>query len=69
MPTRNGFKADETRPNIWRYRDYVIQAFNEDKPYDRSSGSRSPATSCIRNDLNAKIAIGFNRHLAPTRAT
>ncbi len=31
----NGFKADETRPNIWRYRDYVIQAFNNDKPYDR----------------------------------
>ena len=29
-----GFKADETRPNIWRYRDYVIQSFNEDKPYD-----------------------------------
>ena len=31
----NGFKADETRPNIWRYRDYVINAFNDDKPYDR----------------------------------
>ena len=30
-----GFKADETRPNAWRYRDYVIQSFNEDKPYDR----------------------------------
>jgi len=31
----NGFKADETRPNIWRYRDYVIKALNDDKPYDR----------------------------------
>ncbi len=31
----NGYKADETRPDMWRYRDYVIQAFNEDKPYDR----------------------------------
>lgn len=30
-----GFKADETRPNAWRYRDYVIKAFNENKPYDR----------------------------------
>src|SRR5215510_8814161 len=29
-----GFKADETRPNAWRYRDYVIKSFNEDKPYD-----------------------------------
>ena len=30
-----GFKADETRPNVWRYRDYVIDAFNQDRPYDR----------------------------------
>src|SRR5205807_1193613 len=28
-----GFKSDETRPNAWRYRDYVIKSFNEDKPY------------------------------------
>jgi hypothetical protein len=24
-----GFKSDETRPNAWRYRDYVIKAFND----------------------------------------
>src|SRR5581483_770008 len=30
----DGFKADDTRPNIWRYRDYVIKSFNADKPYD-----------------------------------
>src|SRR5262249_47221902 len=30
-----GFKADEPRLNAWRYRDYVIQSFNSDKPYDR----------------------------------
>src|SRR5688572_5797644 len=30
-----GFKADETRPHAWRYRDYVIQALNKDKPYDQ----------------------------------
>jgi hypothetical protein len=27
--------ADDVRPNAWRYRDYVIRAFNDDKPYDR----------------------------------
>src|SRR5581483_7798719 len=31
----DGFKADDTRPEAWRYRDYVIRAFNADKPYDR----------------------------------
>jgi hypothetical protein len=30
-----GFETDIFFPNAWRYRDYVIKAFNEDKPYDR----------------------------------
>jgi mono/diheme cytochrome c family protein len=30
----NGFETNTPRPNAWRYRDYVIQAFNQDKPYD-----------------------------------
>ncbi|MFN9080933.1 MAG: PSD1 and planctomycete cytochrome C domain-containing protein [Planctomyces sp.] len=30
-----GKEVDVSAPNAWRYRDYVIDAFNEDKPYDR----------------------------------
>ncbi len=30
-----GFSNDYERSNAWRYRDYVIRAFNEDKPYDQ----------------------------------
>ena len=29
----NGFETNRERPNAWPYRDYVIRAFNEDKPY------------------------------------
>jgi hypothetical protein len=29
------FNADSDRPHAWRYRDYVIRAFNADKPFDR----------------------------------
>jgi hypothetical protein len=29
------FSADSDRPLAWRYRDYVIQSFNADKPYDQ----------------------------------
>lgn len=31
----NGYEHDYDRPNAWRYRDYVIGAFNSDKPFDR----------------------------------
>jgi hypothetical protein len=31
----NGYERDSEKPLAWRYRDYVIRAFNEDKPYDR----------------------------------
>ena len=31
----NGYERDGEKPDAWRYRDYVIRAFNEDKPYDR----------------------------------
>jgi hypothetical protein len=30
-----GFEVNTPRPNAWPYRDYVIRAFNEDKPYDQ----------------------------------
>jgi hypothetical protein len=31
----HGFERDQLRPNAWRYRDYVIESFNTDKPYDQ----------------------------------
>ena len=58
----NGFKADETRPNIWRYRDYVIQSFNDDKPYDRFIREQIAGDELYPDDQNARIAVAFNRH-------
>ncbi|HLJ15361.1 MAG TPA: DUF1549 and DUF1553 domain-containing protein [Bryobacteraceae bacterium] len=57
-----GFKSDETRPNIWRYRDYVIRSFNEDKPYDRFIREQIAGDELYPNDPEALIATGFNRH-------
>ena len=31
----HGYEVNTERENAWPYRDYVIQAFNEDKPYDQ----------------------------------
>ena len=57
-----GFKSDETRPNIWRYRDYVIDSFNQDKPYDRFVQEQIAGDELYPTDPAALIATGFNRH-------
>ena len=57
-----GFKADETRPNAWRYRDYVIQSFNQDKPYDRFVQEQIAGDEMWPDNPEARIATGFNRH-------
>ena len=57
-----GFKADETRPNIWRYRDYVIKSFNADKPYNRFIQEQIAGDELWPDDPDALVATGFNRH-------
>jgi hypothetical protein len=59
----NGFKADEARPNIWRYRDYVVKAFNEDKPYDRFIREQIAGDEVYPESIEAHIATGFLRHI------
>jgi hypothetical protein len=31
----NSYERDNPKPNAWRFRDYVIRSFNQDKPYDQ----------------------------------
>ncbi len=57
-----GFKADETRPNAWRYRDYVIQSFNLDKPYDRFVQEQIAGDELWPDNPDAQTATAFNRH-------
>ncbi len=57
-----GFKADETRPNAWRFRDYVIDSLNSDKPYDRFVHEQIAGDELWPSDPHARIATGFNRH-------
>jgi hypothetical protein len=57
-----GFKSDETRPNAWRYRDYVIKSLNDDKPYDRFVKEQIAGDEMWPGDVDALVATGFNRH-------
>ncbi len=57
----DGYNADGTRPNIWRYRDYVIDAFNQDKPYDRFVKEQLAGDEIWPEVRESLIATGFLR--------
>jgi hypothetical protein len=54
-----GFQNDNNRLNMWRYRDYVINAFNRDKPYDRFIQEQLAGDELWPGDEEALIATGF----------
>ncbi len=58
----DGFRADIFRPQAWRYRDYVIDSFNADKPYDRFVQEQIAGDELYPGDPDALIATGFLRH-------
>jgi hypothetical protein len=58
----DGFKADDPRPNAWRYRDYVIKSFNDDKPFNRFLSEQLAGDELFPGDPQALIATGFLRH-------
>lgn len=55
-----GFNADPARPLSFKYRDYVIQAFNEDRPYDRFIHEQLAGDEMFPDDPQALIATGYN---------
>jgi hypothetical protein len=58
----DGFKADDPRPNAWRYRDYVIDAANRDKSYARFVQEQVAGDELFPREREALIATGFLRH-------
>ncbi len=57
----DGFKLDRTRPEAYRYRDYVIRAFNRDLPYDQFLQQQLAGDELEPNNIGAQIATGFLR--------
>ncbi len=58
----DGYRADDYRPDAWRYRDYVIRAFNDDMPYDRFLSEQLAGDELFPGDKDALIATGYLRH-------
>ena len=50
----DGFETNQPRPNAWRYRDYVIDSFNRDLPYDQFVKQQLAG-----DQLGAGVATGF----------
>ncbi len=61
-----GYEYDNFRPDAWRYRDYVIRAFNNDKPFDRFVQEQIAGDEIAPAEEETLIAAGFNR-LGPVR--
>ena len=58
----DGFRIDDFRPTAWRYRDYVIKAYNDNKPYDRFVQEQIAGDELFPGDPDALTALGYLRH-------
>ncbi len=57
-----GVHNDLDRPYAWKYRDYVIQSFNDDKPYARFVAEQLAGDEVENADEQSLIATGFCRN-------
>ncbi|MBL8205264.1 MAG: PSD1 domain-containing protein [Blastocatellia bacterium] len=55
----HGYDKDKPRPNAWPYRDYVIRAFNEDKPYARFVEEQIAGDVLYPQTRDGLQALGF----------
>ena len=57
----NGYERDEVKPNIWKYRDWVIKAFNSNMPYDQFVKEQLAGDEIDEPTESSVIATGMLR--------
>jgi mono/diheme cytochrome c family protein len=57
----DGYRIDDFRPTAWRYRDYIINAFNHDKPYDEFVREQIAGDEMMPRTPERLIATGYLR--------
>lgn len=62
----DGYEYDTHRPDAYRYRDYVVESFNSDKPYNLFIKEQIAGDEMEPSNDTVKVASGFNR-LGPLR--
>ncbi len=58
----DGYRIDHERPHAWRYRDYVIDSFQENRPIDRFLMEQIAGDELWPEDPRSDVAVGFLRH-------
>ncbi len=58
----DGFRLDSFRPHAWQYRDYVVRAFNADRPFDQFVREQIAGDELYPDSVDARIATGYLTH-------
>ncbi len=57
----NGYERDAAKPEVWRFRDYVIRAFNADLPFDRFVQEQMAGDELADANADTIVATGLHR--------
>ncbi len=57
----DGYRKDDYRPHAWRYRDYVVRSFQNDKPFDQFTHEQIAGDEIDPDNPEALAATGYLR--------
>ena len=63
----DGYEADRVRPHAWRYREWIINALNEDMPFDQFTIEQIAGDLLPEATTQQKVATGFHRNTLTNR--